>query len=77
MSITAIAPYKYDGLNFKDKAFNGWKNANFPFTNGFYPRILHSILFRYDIFNILIGDNYEKNNIYFTFINNNIEFHSL
>ncbi len=50
MSITAIAPYKYDGLNFKDKAFNGWKNANFPFTNGFYPRILHSILFRYDIF---------------------------
>lgn len=51
MRITkAVAPYIYDGLNFKDKAFKGWKDAGFATTKGFYPRFLHGVLFRHDIF---------------------------
>jgi hypothetical protein len=48
--IKAIQPYIYEGLNFKDKAFLGWKEAKYPTTKGFYPRFLHWLLFRRDIF---------------------------
>lgn len=50
MYIKAIQPYIYKGLNFKNKAFEGWKELSYPTTKGFYPRFLHWLLFRYDIF---------------------------
>ena len=57
MYIKAKQPYIYEGLNFKDKAFEGWKELNYPTTKGFYPRFLHWLLFKYDIFqNIWHGE---------------------
>ena len=48
--IKAIQPYIYKGLNFKNKAFDAWKELHLPTERGSYPRFLHWLLFRYDIF---------------------------
>lgn len=50
MYIKAIQPYIYKGLNFKNKAFDAWKELHLPTERGSYPRFLHWLLFRYDIF---------------------------
>lgn len=50
MYIKAIQPYIYKGLNFKNKAFDAWKELHLPTEKGSYPRFLHWLLFRYDIF---------------------------
>ena len=50
MYIKAIQPYIYKGLNFKNKAFDAWKELHLPTERGSYPLFLHWLLFRYDIF---------------------------
>ena len=53
----AVSPYIYNGLNFKDKAYNAWRKLGFQTERGLYPRILHWLLFRIDIFPTLyLGD---------------------
>ncbi len=49
-TIKAVSPYIYSGLNFKNKAYNAWKELGFPTTKGFYPKIFRWILFKKDIF---------------------------
>lgn len=48
--VIAVKPYEYTGLNFKDKAFNAWKDLNYDYRKGYYPRILRWLLFRKDIY---------------------------
>lgn len=50
-TVKAVEPYIYKGgLNFKNKPFEAWKELGLPTVKGWYPRWLHWLLFRYDIF---------------------------
>lgn len=49
--IKAVEPYIYpDQLNFKDQAFRAWKAVNNNWVRGWYPKWLHGVLFRWDLF---------------------------
>lgn len=48
--IKALAPYIYSNqLNFKNKPFEVWKEHGLPWVNGWYPRILHKLMFCLDM----------------------------
>jgi hypothetical protein len=51
-NIKALSPYIYPNqLNFKDKAFNAWrKQFSNAVVEGWYPKLLHGVLFRRDLF---------------------------
>lgn len=49
--VKAVQPYIYKNqLNFKNKPFEAWAKLGGQSLKGWYPRLLHWLLFRYDIF---------------------------
>lgn len=50
-TVKAVQPYIYPNqLNFKNKPFEAWAKLGGKCVKGWYPRFLHWLLFRYDIF---------------------------
>lgn len=50
MNIKAVKPYIYSELNFKNAPFEAWSNLGYATIKGSYPRWLHWVLFRTDLF---------------------------
>lgn len=49
-TVKAVQPYIYPGqLNFKNKPFEAWKELGLPTVKGWYPRILHKLMFNFDM----------------------------
>lgn len=49
-TVKAVQPYIYPGqLNFKNKPFEAWKALGLPTTEGWYPRVLHKLMFNVDL----------------------------
>lgn len=50
-TIKAVQPYIYPNqLNFKNKPFEAWAKLGGKCVKGWYPKFLHWLLFRYDVF---------------------------
>ncbi|MBQ0073377.1 MAG: hypothetical protein KBT34_04215 [Prevotella sp.] len=48
--VKAVAPYIYKGvLNFKNKPFEAWREMGLPTVKGWYPRVLHKLMFNVDV----------------------------
>lgn len=48
--VKAVKPYIYPGqLNFKNKPFEAWEALGGETVQGWYPRILHSLMFKFDM----------------------------
>lgn len=48
--VRAVSPYHYDGINFKDKAYEGWLACDGQTVKPNYPpRFLHHFAFRYQL----------------------------
>lgn len=48
--VKAVPPFHHQGINFKDKAYNGWINAGGEFSVSNYPpRLFHHFAYRYEL----------------------------
>ena len=49
-TVKAVCPYIYKGgLNFKNKPFEAWREMGLPTVEGWYPRLLHKLMFNVDM----------------------------
>lgn len=55
--LSAVQPYIYPNqLNFKDKPYEAWRNLGIECVRGWYPRVLHNLMFKFDVPTLWYGE---------------------